>query len=81
MSASYWVGNVLGVFFITPLSDRFGRRMAMFFGSVVAVIGTALCTGAVEGEFRGSSSWYCFTSVLAQAGRRKSRQHRDTGMV
>ncbi|KAM3065960.1 hypothetical protein ACMFMF_010583 [Clarireedia jacksonii] len=48
MSASYWVGNVLGVFFITPLSDRFGRRMAMFFGSVVAVIGTALCTGAVE---------------------------------
>jgi MFS family permease len=72
MSASYWVGNVLGVFFITPLSDRFGRRMAMFFGSVVAVIGTALCTGAVEGESHGSSTWYCLTSVLAQ---------HDTGMV
>ncbi|KAF7913665.1 uncharacterized protein EAF01_000071 [Botrytis porri] len=48
LSASYWVGNVLGVFFITPLSDRFGRRMALFFGSVVAILGTALCTGAIN---------------------------------
>ncbi|PSS23059.1 hypothetical protein M430DRAFT_135583 [Amorphotheca resinae ATCC 22711] len=48
LSASYWVGNVLGVFVITPLSDRWGRRMAMFFGSIVAIIGTALCSGAVE---------------------------------
>lgn len=49
LSASYWVGNVLGVLFITPLSDRFGRRMAMFFGSVVAILGTGLCTGAING--------------------------------
>ncbi|RAL63134.1 hypothetical protein DID88_004216 [Monilinia fructigena] len=48
LSASYWVGNVLGVFFITPLSDRFGRRIAMFFGSLVAILGTALCTGAIN---------------------------------
>ncbi|KAG4031583.1 hypothetical protein MFRU_009g03440 [Monilinia fructicola] len=48
LSASYWVGNVLGVLFITPLSDRFGRRMAMFFGSVVAILGTGLCTGAIN---------------------------------
>jgi MFS family permease len=50
LSASYWVGNVLGVFFITPLSDRWGRRLAMFFGSIVAIIGTALCTGAIDGQ-------------------------------
>ncbi|RDL34555.1 uncharacterized protein BP5553_07683 [Venustampulla echinocandica] len=48
LSASYWIGNILGVFFITPLSDRYGRRMAMFFGSIVAIIGTALCTGAIN---------------------------------
>ncbi|TVY83451.1 Lactose permease [Lachnellula suecica] len=52
LSASYWVGNVVGVFFITPLSDRYGRRVAMFFGSLVAIIGTALCTGAVNGEHK-----------------------------
>lgn len=51
LSASYWVGNVLGVFFITPLGDRFGRRMALFFGSMVAILGTALCTGAINGMF------------------------------
>lgn len=48
------MGNVLGVFFITPLSDRFGRRMALFFGSVVAILGTALCTGAINGMFLSS---------------------------
>ncbi|CAG8982892.1 hypothetical protein HYALB_00002909 [Hymenoscyphus albidus] len=48
LSASYWVGNVIGVGFITPLSDKYGRRMAMFFGSLVCIFGTALCTGAVN---------------------------------
>jgi MFS family permease len=48
LSASYWVGNVFGVFAITPLSDRWGRRMAMFVGSMIAVVGTALCSGAVN---------------------------------
>lgn len=48
LSASYWVGNVLGVFLITPLSDRWGRRIAMFFGSVVAIIGTSFVTGAIN---------------------------------
>ena len=33
MSASYWIGNILGVALITTLSDRWGRRVAMFVGS------------------------------------------------
>jgi MFS family permease len=48
LSVSYWVGNVFGVFAITPLSDRWGRRMATFVGSMIAVVGTALCSGAVN---------------------------------
>ena len=48
LSASYWVGNVLGIFAITPLSDRWGRRMAMFVGSIVAIVGTALCSAAIN---------------------------------
>jgi len=51
LSASYWVGNVIGVFFITILSDRYGRRLAMFVGSIVAVVGTALCTSAINGMY------------------------------
>lgn len=48
MSASYWVGNVLGVVFISFLSDRWGRRLAMFFGSLICVVGTALTTAAMN---------------------------------
>jgi MFS family permease len=41
---------VLGVFIITPLSDMYGRRMAIFAGSIIAVIGSGLCTGAINGK-------------------------------
>jgi MFS family permease len=59
------VGNVIGVFFITPLSDIFGRRWAMFFGSIVAIIGTALCTGANSGMPNHRwSSFQLLTSVV-----------------
>lgn len=51
LSASYWVGNVLGVCLIAFLSDRFGRRVAMFVGSLICIVGTALCTGSVNGAF------------------------------
>lgn len=48
LSASYWVGNILGVFFITFLSDGLGRRHAMFIGSIICILGTGLVTGAVD---------------------------------
>lgn len=43
---------MLGVFIITPLSDMYGRRMAIFAGSIIAVIGSGLCTGAINGKTR-----------------------------
>lgn len=48
LSASYWIGNILGVFFITAFSDGWGRRTAMFLGSTICILGTALVTGAVN---------------------------------
>lgn len=39
---------MLGVVLITPISDRLGRRAAMFVGSMIALLGTALVTGAVN---------------------------------
>jgi hypothetical protein len=46
--------------------------MAMFFGSIVAIIGTALCSGAVEGKFE-RGFWFAFLTYdklvcLSQAG-------------
>ncbi|KAL1618276.1 hypothetical protein SLS56_010606 [Neofusicoccum ribis] len=48
LSASYWIGNILGVFLITKFSDGWGRRTAMFLGSSICIVGTALVTGAVN---------------------------------
>ncbi|KAF2144281.1 uncharacterized protein K452DRAFT_246580 [Aplosporella prunicola CBS 121167] len=48
LSASYWIGNILGVFFIAFFSDGYGRRAAMFMGSAICIVGTALVTGAVN---------------------------------
>ncbi|KAI9741045.1 MAG: hypothetical protein M1834_002756 [Cirrosporium novae-zelandiae] len=48
LSASYWVGNVAGVVFISFLSDGLGRRQAMFIGSMICIIGTALATAAIN---------------------------------
>jgi len=48
MAAAYWVGNVIGVVFISTLSDRYGRRVSMIFGAVLCVIGTLLATTAHE---------------------------------
>ncbi|OJJ33256.1 hypothetical protein ASPWEDRAFT_53279 [Aspergillus wentii DTO 134E9] len=46
MSAMYWIGNIVGVIFISSVSDRFGRKWCLFFGSIVCLAGTGLATGA-----------------------------------
>ncbi|KAL1983599.1 hypothetical protein VTN96DRAFT_10178 [Rasamsonia emersonii] len=43
-SAAYWVGNVAGVIFIAWVSDRFGRRISLHFGSVLCLVGVVVCT-------------------------------------
>ncbi|KAH8811137.1 sugar transporter [Xylogone sp. PMI_703] len=48
LSASYWVGNVIGVVFIAWVSDHFGRRVSMVFGSIQCLIGCAICTASVS---------------------------------
>jgi len=52
LSASYWVGNVVGVVFIAWISDHFGRRISMIFGSTLCLIGVAICTATInDGAF------------------------------
>lgn len=51
-SAAYWVGNVAGVIFIAWLSDRFGRRVSLVVGSVLCLVGVAICTATMnDGSF------------------------------
>lgn len=50
----YWVGNVAGVVFIASISDRFGRKVSMFIGSVICLVGVGLSTGSsTAGMFIG----------------------------
>ncbi|KUI63545.1 Lactose permease [Cytospora mali] len=48
LSAAYWIGNVAGVVFIAGISDRFGRRISLIFGSVLCITGVAICTAVVN---------------------------------
>lgn len=40
------LGNIVGVVFISSISDRFGRRWCLMLGSVLCIAGTGLATGA-----------------------------------
>ncbi|PYH91998.1 sugar transporter [Aspergillus ellipticus CBS 707.79] len=46
MSAMYWIGNIVGVVFISFISDRLGRRYCLFFGAILCLAGTGMATGA-----------------------------------
>ncbi|PLB44794.1 MFS hexose transporter [Aspergillus steynii IBT 23096] len=46
MSAMYWIGNIVGVVFISSVSDRLGRRWCLLFGAILCLAGTGLATGA-----------------------------------
>ncbi|KAI0684423.1 general substrate transporter [Earliella scabrosa] len=42
----YVVGNCAGAFFAGPASERFGRRMGMFIGGFIILLGAAVITSA-----------------------------------
>ncbi|KAK1579341.1 MFS hexose transporter [Colletotrichum navitas] len=48
LSASYWVGNILGVVLIPLVADRFGRRFAIAVGSFLCVGGAAICAATTN---------------------------------
>ncbi|KDN70438.1 putative sugar transporter [Colletotrichum sublineola] len=48
LSASYWVGNILGVVLIPPVADRFGRRFAIAMGSFLCIGGAAICAATTN---------------------------------
>lgn len=46
------MGNIIGVVFISFVSDMFGRRICMAFGSLVCFAGVAICTATIsQGAF------------------------------
>lgn len=46
------MGNVVGVVFIAWISDHYGRRVSLLFGSVLCLAGVAICTATVnDGAF------------------------------
>ncbi|KAI3556672.1 sugar transporter [Colletotrichum abscissum] len=48
MSASYWIGNILGVILIPLVADRLGRRIAIATGSGLCIVGAAICAATVS---------------------------------
>lgn len=50
MSAAYSLGCILSLPFIPFIVDRFGRRLAIVFGSCIMLIGVILQTCAVNCE-------------------------------
>ena len=47
-SAAYWVGNVVGVIFIAWISDRYGRRISLIIGSLLCLVGVAICAATIN---------------------------------
>ncbi|KKZ67425.1 hypothetical protein EMCG_06876 [[Emmonsia] crescens] len=56
VSSMYQIGGIAALPFIGPLNDSFGRKVGMFTGSVIVVIGTiisAVLPGPNVGQFMG----------------------------
>ncbi|KAK7912025.1 hexose carrier protein [Apiospora marii] len=45
-TASYFIGSILGPFFAGITADRLGRRPAIFWGTVITIVGVVLQTAA-----------------------------------
>ncbi|KAI8194729.1 Lactose permease [Colletotrichum sp. SAR 10_65] len=48
LSASYWVGNIMGVLLIPILSDRTGRRIAIAVGCILCIVGAVICAATMN---------------------------------
>ncbi|GJC87256.1 sugar transporter STL1 [Colletotrichum liriopes] len=48
LSASYWIGNILGVVLIPLVADRLGRRFAIAMGSFLCIGGAAICAATTN---------------------------------
>lgn len=73
VSAMYQIGGVSALPFVGPAIDTWGRRVGMFIGSLLIVLGTIVCgltiTNASIGQFMGGRFMLGFgVSIVASAG-------------
>lgn len=73
VSAMYQIGGVSALPFVGPAIDTWGRRVGMFLGSLLIVLGTIVCgltiTNASVGQFMGGRFMLGFgVSIAAAAG-------------
>lgn len=73
VSAMYQIGGVSALPFVGPAIDTWGRRVGMFLGSLLIVLGTLVCgltiTNASVGQFMGGRFMLGFgVSIAAAAG-------------
>ncbi|KXJ91620.1 general substrate transporter [Microdochium bolleyi] len=47
-NAAYPLGGIIGVFLISPVADRYGRRIGLAFGAAICCLGAALQGGCVN---------------------------------
>ncbi|KAF5023797.1 hypothetical protein F66182_4153 [Fusarium sp. NRRL 66182] len=57
VNAIFYVGKVVGLLAVTPLSDRIGRRRPILIGIVLCVIGTVIQSAAVNYGMLVFSRW------------------------
>ncbi|KAL1959470.1 hypothetical protein VTO42DRAFT_1915 [Malbranchea cinnamomea] len=70
VSSMYQIGGIAALPFVGPINDGFGRRMGMFVGSVIVVVGTiisAALTGPNVGQFMGGRFVLGFGVAIASA--------------
>jgi sugar porter (SP) family MFS transporter len=73
VSAMYQIGGVSALPFVGPAIDTWGRRVGMFIGSLLIVLGTIVCgltiTNANVGQFMGGRFMLGFgVSIVSAAG-------------
>jgi len=57
INAIYPVGKICGLAIITPISDRFGRRLALLLAFIVCVISAGIQAGSVNLSMLLFSRW------------------------
>jgi MFS family permease len=69
LTAAGWVGNMIGVFVMIPIADRYGRKMTIIVAAVVCFIGTILQAASQNmGMFITARIIVGLGSVIGNAG-------------